>query len=339
MKKIGKRLGFAVAALGVAGAQGIASPAQGAPRAATAPTVITDVPGAAQLEDINDRGDVVGFWYDPTKSTRSVSYQGFIRFADGSRTEFTDPTGTWPRSIGVAVNRRGAVAGNFTRPRGGVTPPRAAFFWSARTGVVMLPPVDGETFLEATDIDDDGRVLVNGRGAHSYLYDSTSGTYEKLPSLGGAEEAVGMNDVGDIVGYATTPGVDAHHAVIWRGREHTITDLHGALPGDSFARSINDKGEIVGVGYLPENNVLFWGSATTPAIRLGLGSADQINNRGCIVGRTAAGPAGAWLVRKGEVFTSSITPTGSSFLSVNKHGVIATDNGTDPVLTTGCPER
>ena len=60
--------------------------------------------------------------------------------------------------------------------------------------------------------------------------------------------ALGMNDIGQAVGYSSTPTPFAEHAVLWQNdAAHTVVDL-GVLPGDvaSSANFINNAGQIVG---------------------------------------------------------------------------------------------
>jgi len=69
-------------------------------------------------------------------------------------------------------------------------------------------------------------------------------TIEELPTLGGPEStALGINDLGDVVGYAELPGGE-FRAVLWA--DGTLTDL-GTLGGPfSIAYDINDNLRIVG---------------------------------------------------------------------------------------------
>jgi len=73
-----------------------------------------------------------------------------------------------------------------------------------------------------------------------------------LPTLGGAESyAYAVNELGGIVGAATTPKGELH-AVVWR--LHNPLDLNTCVSAPGWklveARGINDKGQIAGVGLL-----------------------------------------------------------------------------------------
>jgi probable HAF family extracellular repeat protein len=60
--------------------------------------------------------------------------------------------------------------------------------------------------------------------------------------------AIGINDVGQAVGYSSTPALFADHAVLWQNdATHSVVDL-GVLPGDtaSSAQFINNAGQIAG---------------------------------------------------------------------------------------------
>jgi len=65
-----------------------------------------------------------------------------------------------------------------------------------------------------------------------------------LPGSGAGSQALGVNDGGQIVGWAVSPG-GSSHAALWAGG--TVTDL-GTLPGDrsSQATDINASGQVVG---------------------------------------------------------------------------------------------
>lgn len=80
-------------------------------------------------------------------------------------------------------------------------------------------------------------------------------TLVQLGTLGGSESAAfGMNNVGQVVGWARTTGDAERHAFVWDATSKMMTDL-GKLSGDeaSTARAINDSGLIVGTS---EKNVI-----------------------------------------------------------------------------------
>ena len=140
------------------------------------------------------------------------------------------------------------------------------------------------------------RILILGAlGANAQAQYS----YTDLGTLGGdAASALGLNDVGQVVGWSTIPGcttsqgLPCRHAFLWENG--TLTDLdvlHG--DEDSVARTINNAGTIVGTS---ERDVIFgsgtfhgavWvGGNIAPLPDLGTGQswANDVNEAGVISG-------------------------------------------------------
>jgi uncharacterized membrane protein len=87
----------------------------------------------------------------------------------------------------------------------------------------------------------------------SALYWSQPTGHAILATLGGDQTyAWGITKNGVIAGYSSFPGDTATHAVIWNTYTNTPTDL-GTLPGgaNSYARGINDAGQVVGFADVP----------------------------------------------------------------------------------------
>jgi probable HAF family extracellular repeat protein len=122
--------------------------------------------------------------------------------------------------------------------------------------------------------------------AHAQQYTVTA-----LGTLGGTETfAAGINNAGQVVGYATTAGDAATGAVLWNGATPTVL---GALGGatHSAATAINDAGQVVGYAqsadYTVQAAVLWNGTTPTNLGALPGGSkatALGINNAGQVVG-------------------------------------------------------
>lgn len=111
---------------------------------------------------------------------------------------------------------------------------------------------------------------------------------------GTLSEALGINDVGQVVGYSTTP--TGNSAFLWQNG--TMTEL-GVLPGNlqSVAKSINNNGQVVGYSYNQSGveefraRATLWQNGTVtdlgvlPARENSL--ATDINNAGQVVGVSA----------------------------------------------------
>ena len=70
-----------------------------------------------------------------------------------------------------------------------------------------------------------------------------------LGTLGGSTSyAFGINNAGQVTGYATTAGDAAAHAFLYSGGK--MIDL-GSLGGTSEGLALNNAGQVVGEAYLP----------------------------------------------------------------------------------------
>lgn len=111
-----------------------------------------------------------------------------------------------------------------------------------------------------------------------------------LDGLGGqASEARGINNAGQIVGYAMTADGVAH-ATLWNGS--VATALGVTAGAESYASAINAAGQVVGVSYTASYTpyAILWDGTTTTELSTSVGTtgshADGINNLGQIVGAT-----------------------------------------------------
>jgi probable HAF family extracellular repeat protein len=213
------------------------------------------------------------------------------------------------------------------------------------------PPLDSG---EANAINDAGVAAGDASGAkgptHAARF-APDGTTD-LGTLGGANSvALGINNLGQIVGYADTASVGPAynyqiHAALWANG--TVTDL-GTLPGGdaSYAYHINDQGTAAGYAYAADfsmHAVLF---AQGRVIDLGIppggasSSAYGINNLGQAVGIAdfGQGSGHAALFANGTITDLGTLPGGtlSAAVAINNLGQAVgwSDNGTGstrPVL-------
>lgn len=126
-----------------------------------------------------------------------------------------------------------------------------------------------------------------GPPQHATLWNGS--TSIDLGTLGGTESvAHGINDAGQVVGFARTPNDVAAHATLWNGT--TATDL-GTLGGpSSTAYDINNVGQVVGYsslnGVIGSHATLWNGSTSTDLGTIGGSNsyARSINDSGQVVG-------------------------------------------------------
>jgi probable HAF family extracellular repeat protein len=147
--------------------------------------------------------------------------------------------------------------------------------------------VTGQSSLK----DNPGACLTGEPGCHAFLWEH--GVMTDLGTLGGTfSMPLWLNDTGEVVGIATTPGDASLHASLWR--EGVITDL-GTLHGDcvSVAGAISSRGQIVGNSFNCETNTsraVLWDKGSIIDLnavihsRLRLVEALNINDRGEILG-------------------------------------------------------
>ena len=120
--------------------------------------------------------------------------------------------------------------------------------------------------------------LANAQKYHAFIWNSTSGMQD-IGTLGGnTSYALGINDSGEVVGYAYLADNVTTHAFTWTASGGMI-DL-GALPGGSWTQgsAINSAGDIAGQG-LDANGkqVPFYWSPSGGFVSLGENVGDSRN--------------------------------------------------------------
>jgi probable HAF family extracellular repeat protein len=143
-----------------------------------------------------------------------------------------------PSSQALGISNRGQVVGSSeVSATGGET---RAFLWD-QGRMTALPPLNGASFSQASDVNDAG-VVVGASGGVAVRW--VNGRVQSLGTLGGESSfATGINSSGVIVGNGATSSGDFHGWVFEGG---TLRDL-GTFGGvRSTAEGINSSGDIVG---------------------------------------------------------------------------------------------
>ncbi len=232
---------------------------------------------------VNERGQAVGEAETHSLDPKGEDFCGFAALglhALGTtclpflwQFGMTIPLPTLGGNNGAAnqINNRGEVAGIAESATADVNCPAAGaqklqfkpVIWE-NGQIQELPTYPGDMNGTAIAINDNGQVVgtsgdcttfnplssLNLTPLHALLWQN--GKMTNLGNLGGTGhgngiEAVGLNNLGQVVGNSDLKGDTNFHGFLWTW-ETGMRDL-GTLPGDanSLAISINDAGEVVGV--------------------------------------------------------------------------------------------
>ncbi|MCC7408110.1 MAG: DUF3466 family protein [Phycisphaeraceae bacterium] len=201
----------------------------------------------AFAEDINNNREVVG-------SSTSTGFRAFL----WTETDGMHDLGTLGggETHARAINELGEVAGDSKDLHGY----QHAFFWSETLGLVDLGTLANDMRSFGLDINDLGQVVGWSRSANlsedrAFLWTEQDGMQD-IGTLGGTDSAAcAINNLGQVVGYSYEDGLP--RAFIW-SPDSGILDLNDLVvpEADYFhlavAFDINDAGQIVGYGYIPE---------------------------------------------------------------------------------------
>jgi uncharacterized membrane protein len=267
-----------------------------------------------------------------------------------------------PPLIGTGLSNHGEVVGHFRDCDD--TTIRHPFYWSEKTGLVLLPKPEGATTMRPTDINDhrqiSGEVLfpdLPGPGWRGFMYDMNAQTFHLLePAVeSGQAYANAINNNGIVAGSRSTKatGPSNYNAVIWRPLEKgaPVEDL-GVIGGpNSSAQGINEVGEIAGWygsdWFTTNARAFFWN--TNEIIELGVlegsvqSAAFSVNTDSEIVGISRApNPDGGGLPLQSFYWNGQMTQIGwppgystNAVHAISNLGQIVGNAGTPGSSTVG----
>jgi probable HAF family extracellular repeat protein len=202
---------------------------------------------SAWQQTINNDGVIAGYANSSADDLANTTFFGDSSFVwkNGTITPLPGLPGAID-TVAFSLNNSGQVVGRST-PLG---QRNHAVVWD-RGVISLLGELPGDNSSAALKNNDRGQAvgysrkpLADGNDRHAVLWDK--GTVSKLPPLPGAgtfDEALGINDKGQIVGWSgAASGLE--HIALWD--KHGVRDL-GTLGGDwGEAFAINNKGQLVG---------------------------------------------------------------------------------------------
>lgn len=228
----------------IAGASSVANGTVSAVRwDCTLPTPLDSFGGTSGVGfGINESGQVAGLSFTPDGLYHAAIWNGT------SITALAAPSG---KSVAYGINDAGQVAGDVSKTVAGATGTEAVR-WDGGVPTALTPSAwEGST---ARAINASGQIAgavfnftaANGGYSQAARWDGTAVTY--LDSLGDqptGSAGFGINDAGQVVGYAADIDRVNGYAVRWDGTALTVlAGLDGAEA--SFAYAINNNGDAVG---------------------------------------------------------------------------------------------
>jgi probable HAF family extracellular repeat protein len=240
---------------------------------------------------INDQAQVVGQSFTATGQTR-----GFLWSASTGMIDLIPPgqPGTHPEGVAYGINNSGQAVGY---ARADQYDSALAFVWSATGGFHTIGTLGGnESRARATN--SAGQVVGESNtaqgGNHAFLWNPQTGMQD-LGALAYSSWAFAINDQGQVAGWTGVPaGFD--RAFIWSASTGMVP--LGTLGGrHSYARGINDLGQVVGEAYTANqggnhaSHAFLWSESSGMTDLGTLGGVSSvaygINDSGWVVGDAA----------------------------------------------------
>ena len=216
----------------------------------------------------NNLGQIVGWAEtainDPTCVLPQVQQFEAVIWGPGKdQIQQLSPLGDDPDSAATAINDKGQVVGisGICQNAVGAFSAKHALLWQDGQPT-DLGNIGGHGWNTPTFINNQGQIvgfanasgdLVNGQLAlkfHAFLWTKDRGMRD-LGTLSGdaISEALGINEIGQVVGVSYGPGFSHPRAFLWQN--DVMTDLNSLVPAGStltlqVAGDINDRGEITG---------------------------------------------------------------------------------------------
>jgi probable HAF family extracellular repeat protein len=229
-------------------------------------------------------------------------------------------------SDGQAVNPCGHVTG-WSATAGGI--PHAFLYDGALHDLGTLGGTSSEGYVISNCGKITGWASTASGQSHAFWYDGK--TLRDLGSLGGDSFGLGVNTVGQIVGYSYGPGNAWFHAFLYDTRTGGPLQDLGSPNGNSVAVDINDAGQVAGWfrnGAGPVGAFVYEAGTMRDIGTLGGATAEAvaINRAGLVAGNSAlADGSGRGFVYDGTTMTSiGALPAGNFSIAdaINADGLV-----------------
>jgi probable HAF family extracellular repeat protein len=301
----------------------------------TARELVVLPPAASQIVGaLNNRGQVAG----AVSAAGAIHHRAFV--ATDVRIEAIEMRAGSNYAAARDINDDGEVVGSANKDD-----TVAAFHWTARGGMQLLPALPGDSTSEAFRISRDGQIVgySSGAGGIRAVLWSRDGAVHELPGVpkGKYSRALAINSRGDVAG--SVGRAPETRAVLWTAAGAKYL---GALPGDreSEAAAINEAGQVVGWSRGAAGiRAVLWSSGEIVDLGALNGAqhtkARAINGQGQVVGDSGGAHrsrAFVWTRARGMHDLNALIPAASGIVlveavAINEQGqIIALGHDYDP---------